>query len=113
MGERRSRCSPSTIQKVLGDQKVDVFFMFFLDGYTGSLREHSLMTFLDFGSPKEAMGNQNWLFGAIWGAQRRKKGTLFLKGSQERPWEGFKEIWNGFGRYVDYVFGHVFNGFLV
>ena len=77
MGERRSRCSPSTIQRVLGDQKVDVFSMFFLDGYTGSLREHSLTTFLDFGSPKEAMGRQNWLFGAILGSQKAKERHSF------------------------------------
>ena len=30
--------------------------MFFLDGYTGSLREHSSRTFLDFGSPKGGHG---------------------------------------------------------
>ena len=32
------------------------FSCFFLIGYTGSLREHSLRTFLDFGNPKGGHG---------------------------------------------------------
>ena len=45
--------------------------------------------FLTLAAPREAMGFQNYLFGAILGAKRRKKHTLFLEGSQEGPWEGF------------------------
>ena len=50
--------------------------------------------FSDFGSPSGAS------LVPFWGAKESKKGTLFLKGSQEGPWEGlgsdFKWIWEVF-----------------
>ena len=53
-----------------------------------------LVIFSDFGSPSGAS------LVPFWGAKEPKKGTLFLKGSQEGPWEGlgsdFKWIWEVF-----------------
>ena len=52
------------------------------------------MIFSDFGSPSGAS------LVPFWGAKEPKKGTLFLEGSQEGPWEGlgsdFKWIWEVF-----------------
>ena len=49
------------------------------------------MILSDFGSPSGV---------PFWGAKELKKGILFLKGSQEGPWEGlgsdFKWIWEVF-----------------
>ena len=88
--------------------------MFFLDGYTGSLREHSLRTFLDFGSPKGGHGAPKLLVWCHFGEPKgERKALFFLKAPRNVPGRDFKEIWNGFGRDFGCVFGHVFNGFLV
>ena len=55
------------------------------------------MIFSDFGSPSGAS------LVPFWGAKELKKGTLFLEGSQEGPWEGFVPhflwIWEVFEMY--------------
>ena len=65
-----------------------------VDGQMEALGGPDLLIFSDFGSPSGAS------LVPFWGAKEPKKGTLFLKGSQEGPWEGlgsdFKWIWEVF-----------------
>ena len=59
MSESSSRCSLSTIWRVLEGQKIDVFSMFFLDGPQDATREPFLTISRDLGSPSDPIGIPN------------------------------------------------------
>ena len=88
--------------------------MFCRDGDTGSLREHSLSTSLDFGSPKGGHEAPNLLVWCHFGKPKReRKALFFLKAPRKVPGRDFVEIWNGFGRYFECISESVFNDCLV
>ena len=72
MRERCSRCSESSIWRVGGGQRIDVFSMFFSESKKGVSLSVLLRFFAILGAPREPIGFQN-------GSKRRpKKGELAL-----------------------------------
>ena len=72
MRERCSRCSESSIWRVGGGQRIDVFSMFFSESKKGVSVSALLRFFAILGAPREPIGFQN-------GSKRRpKKGELAL-----------------------------------
>ena len=99
MGKLCSRCSLSTIQQVPGPLESHIFHVCFFSSNVFKCifktRFFDLFViFSDFGSPSGAS------LVPFWGAKEQKKGMIFLKGSQEGPWEGlgcdFEWIWEVF-----------------
>ena len=83
--------------------------MFFQDGYTGPFGEHSLRTFLDFGSPKGGYWASKLVVWCHFGEPKGDRKVFFsLKAPRNVPGRDFKEIWNGSGRCFGCVFGNVF-----
>ena len=100
MGKLCSRCSLSTIQQVPGLLESHIFHVFSSNDFRCIFKIVLFCFFLifsDLGSPSGAC------LVPFWGAKEAKKGTLFLKGSQEGPWEGFgsdfKWVWEVFWMY--------------
>ena len=97
MGKLCSRCSLSTIQQVPGPLESHIFHVCSSNVFKCVLKTPDFcffVIFCDFGSPS---GASLVPFGR---AKEPKKGILFLKGSQEGPWEGlgsdFEWIWDVF-----------------
>ena len=97
MGKLCSRCSLSTIQQVPGPLESHIFHVFSSNVFKCIFKTFIycfFVIFSDFGGPSGAS------LAPFWGAKEATKRTLFLKGSQEGPWEGlgsdFKWIWDVF-----------------
>ena len=99
MWERSSRRSPSMIERLLGDQKINVCSILYLDGYTGTFWKHSVMTFCDFGIPKGAHWNPR---GFVNDRKDDEKEGALCSGALEGPWVPVERIFRLFTRFRIY-----------